>query len=242
MREVRDKFLRHSRIGFSPFDRLFDGYNGFSPELCRLMAVSPALRERIEKHFVRPLTLVLGLIHDYTLGGAHAEELGLRFEAGLADSPKLTRMSLDEARKAVAVLDAMKRGAPLPDPVLNEISRLLSERAMASPPVRWALIDTVAIYAQAVLWRLQGVNRSSIGRLLADSFDQWAIRMPVTQARQDLGSYETRQELAFLKQCLRRTPQARRQFGKRLRAGFPEHDRLEDLLGEAADFPQRRPS
>jgi hypothetical protein len=241
MRELRDKFLLHSQSGFNFFDRLFEDYYGFTPEARRLMAVSPVLRERIEKHFVRPLTLVLGLIHDYTLGGAHAEELGRRFEAGLAASPELNRMSLDEVREAVALLDAVKSGAPLPDPVLSEVSRLLAERAVASPPVRWALIDTVAIYARALLWRLLGVSRSGIGRMLADSFDRWAIQMPFTGAWRDLGKYETRQELAFLKQCLLRAPEARRQFGKRLLAGFPEDDRLQDLLADAGYF-SRRPS
>jgi hypothetical protein len=243
MRQARDQFLflRRSEVGFSFFDRLFFDYYGFSPEVCRLMVVSPELRERVEKQLVRPLTLVLGLIHDYTLGQADAEELGRLFEAGLAASPELESMSREEVWEAVNVLRGARRGGPLADPVLLEISRVLGERAMASPPVRWALMDTVAIYADALLWRHAGTDPSGIGRLLAASFNEWAPEMPLIPVWRNLGKDEIRQELAFLKRCLLRTPKALQEFGQRLVAEFPDDPRLPDLLVEAGYFSAGRP-
>src|SRR6266850_4230522 len=227
MRRVREQllFLQRSEAGFSFFDRLFFDYFGFSPEACRMMAVAPELRERVEKRFVRPLTLVLALIHDYTWGQADAEELGRLFETGLAVSPELESMSREEVWEAVSLLSRARRGALAADPVLHEISRLLGERAMGSSPVRWALMDTVSIYAQALLWRHAGTDPSGIGRLLAASFNEWAPEMPLTPVWRNLADYEIRQELAFLKCCLLRTPKARHDFGLRLLAEFPDDPR-----------------
>lgn len=242
MRQVRDKFLRRSYVGFSFFDKLFYDYYGFSPEVCRLMAFSPALRERVEKHFVRPLTLALSLIHAYTLDQADAAELGRRFEAGLQASPELSGMSSEEVFEAVGVLDAVRRGDPLPDPTLSEISRLLSGRAMTSEPVRWALMDTVAVYARALVWRQEGVSTAAIGERLATYFDEWAVEMPFTDVWSGLAKYEIGQELAFLQKCLLRTPQARMRFAERLVNAFPDDARLPGLLAAAGYTSERRPS
>jgi hypothetical protein len=243
MRQVREQllFLQRSEAGFSFFDRLFYDYYGFSPEACRMVAVAPGLRELLEKRFVRPLTLVLALIYDYTLGQADAEQLGRRFETGLAVSPELEGMSRQEVWEAVR-LSRARRGALSADPVLNEISRILGERAMAGSPVRWALMETVSIYAQALLWRQAGTDSSGIGRFLAASFDEWAAEMPLTPAWRTFANYEIRAELAFLKGCLLRTPRALHGFGRRLLAEFPADPRLPDLLTEAGYLSTGTPS
>ncbi len=238
LRQVRDSFLRRSEIGFSFFDWLFEDYYSFSPEVCRLMAISPPLRDRIERDFVRPLTLVLTLIHTYSLGGA----LGERFESDLAAAPQLTAMSREEVSEAIRVLQVVSRGDVTSDPVLTQLSSLLSTRAIGSPPVRWALMEPVEIYANALLWRLDGVGIDVIDRHLADRFDAWAAEMPLTNVWSTLAKYEIRQELVFLKQCLLRTPQARQRFAERLCEYFPNDLRLPELLLEAEYFSERRPS
>jgi hypothetical protein len=55
LRSVRDQVLRKSDIGFDFFQHLFHDYYGFSPQVCKLMARSPDLQERIRLYFVGPL-------------------------------------------------------------------------------------------------------------------------------------------------------------------------------------------
>lgn len=242
LRQVRDSFLRRSEIGFSFFDWLFEDYYGFSPEVCRLMAISPALRDRVERDFVRPLTLVLTLIHTYSLGEAGPAALGERFASDLAAAPQLTALSRDEVSEALRVLNVVSRGDVTSDPALTQLSSLLSARAVASPPVRWALMEPVEIYANALLWRLDGVSIDAIGQRLADRIDAWAAEMPLTSVWSSLAKYEIRQELIFLKQCLLRSPAARQRFAERLCNHFPDDLRLPALLLEAEYFSERRPS
>jgi len=186
--------------------------------------------------------LALQLIHDYTLGRVGPEELGARFATGLSTAPELEHMSHDDLSDAVTIIERVKCGVHLNDPVLNEISQVLSRRAMASPPIRWALIDTVATYAQALIWRSEGVDRREIGLRLAARFDEWAVQMPFTGVWRDLAKYEIRQELAFLEQCLLRTPESRGRFAERLIAAFPDDERLPELLVETGYLSSRRPS
>jgi hypothetical protein len=242
LRQVRDSFLRRSEIGFSFFDWLFEDYYAFSPEVCRLMAISPELRDRIERDFVRPLTLALTLIHTYSLGESGPEALGERFASDLSAAPQLTAMSRADVSEAIRVLQVVSRGDLTADPVLTQLSSLLSARAITSPPVRWALMEPVEIYANALLWRLDGVEIDIIGRRLTDRFDAWAAEMPLTNVWSSLAKYEIRQELIFLKRCLLRTPQARQRFAERLCEYLPSDLRLPELLLEAEYFSQRRPS
>jgi hypothetical protein len=242
LRQVRDSFLRRSEIGFSFFDWLFEDYYGFSPEVCRLMAVSAPLRARIERDFVRPLTMILTLIHDYTLGEVGMDELGRRFESGLAAAPELAALSRDQVVEALHVFRAVRLGTALPEPALTELSELLSARAFTSPPIRWALMDTVQIYADALLWRLDNERTEEIGRRLAARFDAWAAQMPFTGIWKSLARYEIRQELIFLKHCLLRSDEARRQFGERMLEHFPDDPRIPELLLEAEYFSVRRSS
>jgi hypothetical protein len=103
-------------------------------------------------------------------------------------------------------------------------------------------MDTVEIYANALLWRLDGASTDAIGNRLAASFDAWAVQMPLTGIWQSLAKYEIRQELVFLKRCLLRSEEARLRFGHRLLERFPDDRRLPELLLEAEYFSARRPS
>jgi hypothetical protein len=242
LRQVRDSFLRRSEIGFSFFDWLFEDYYAFSPQVCRLMAISAPLRERIDREFVRPLTMILTLIHDSTLCEVEPVELGRRFESGLATMLQLSGMSRVQVVEALRVLQAVRIGAALSDPALTELSELLNAHAFSSPPVRWALMDTVEIYANALLWYLDGEASEEIGRRLSARIDSWAAQMPLTGIWRSLAIYEIRQELIFLKRCLLRNDDARRQFGERLLEHFPDDRRLPGLLVEAEYISQRRPA
>ena len=98
------------------------------------------------------------------------------------------------------------------------------------------------IFANALLWRLDGAASEEIGRRLAARFDSWAVQMPFTPVWQSLARYEIRLELTFIKRCLLRSPEARHQFGERLVERFPDDHRLPELLLEVEYFSAGRPS
>lgn len=216
LRQVRDHFLRRSNVGFDFFDQLFDDYYNFSPEICRMMAASPDLTHLIEIYFVMPLTRCLTLIQNYTLGGLDYPQLGARFFSDLEASPELASMSIADLRRALDLLSGMTDESVTLGPSLDKLWLLLDARARSSDFVRWALMDTIEIYVNALIWRLEGFGPDEIGQRLAEKFEQWGPQMPLTETWKSLSSYAVAQELAFLKQSLLRTGEARLRFGERL--------------------------
>ena len=230
LRQLRDRFLRGSEVGFDFFDRLHYDYYNFSPEVCRWMSGSGELRQLVELYFVKPLTLCLGLIHDYTLGGCDTEELGARFEAGLQAAPQLLVLGPEELRQVRALLagDWSAQG------IWADLGQLLNERAAASEPVRWALLATIGMYVDALEWRLQGLGTTELGERLARSIDQWGAQLPLTEVWGRLSQYALAEELGFLRRALLPRPAARRQFAQRLldhAGGDPRFTRALDQTG-----------
>jgi hypothetical protein len=239
LRQVRDRVLRQSNVGFEFFDQLHYDYYNFSPQICRMMAMSPVLLRQIDVFFVKPLTLCLGLMQDYTLGGCAAQELGERFERGLQTSPELLALSNEELEKGLVVLRTGTQQLGAMEPAWEAIGRLLEERAYSSQYVRWALVDPVTIYAQAMKSRNQGTSPAETGRQLAASFDRWSVDLPLTDGWRTMSQYAIREELNFLKKALFREPTARKQFASRLLCHLGRDQSVERLLVEAEYLPER---
>lgn len=239
LRQVRDRVLRRSNVGFEFFDQLHYDYYNFSPQICRMMAMSPVLLRQIDVFFVKPLTLCLGLMQDYTLGGCAAEELGERFERGLQSSPELLALSNEELEKGLAVLRTGTQQLGAMEPAWEAIGRLLEERAYSSQYVRWALVDPVTIYAQAMRSRNEGTSPAETGSQLALGFDRWSVDLPLTDGWRTMSHYAIREELNFLKQALFREPTARKQFAARLLYHLGRDPRVERLLVESEYLPER---
>ncbi len=238
LRQVRDRFLRRSDVGFDFFEHLHYDYYGFSPEVCQLMGRSGDLTRLVELFFVKPLTLCLNLIQDYTMNGCSPKELGMRFEAGLQTSPELLLLNSDELRKLEILLSRMRDESMLVDPSLDELWRILNERASTSPYITWALRDTIEIYVAAMIWRNDAYDSAEIGKRLAARFDQWGARMPLTDIWKTLSKYAIAQELDFLKKALLCSDDARFQFGRRLAEHLLLDERVIALLIDAGFFPK----
>jgi hypothetical protein len=212
LRRVRDQFLRRSSIGSDFFGRLHYDYYAFSPQVCRLMAESKETRRLIEMYFVRPLVICLNLICDRALETCTAPELGARFLSAVEKAPCLAVLSREEA---LEVLDLI-RGRPgkaLPDPRLAE---LIEQRGRTSEYVRWALIEPLEFFVEALLWRLEECSAEEIGTRLAHAIDRWGARLPITGVWNDLSNRAFREELRFLNTTLLRNPGARTRFAQRL--------------------------
>jgi hypothetical protein len=200
--EENTRFLRRAEAGFGLFDQLCYEHYRFSMEACRTLGGAP---------FVKASTLCLLLIHDYSSGRVGAEELGKRFEAGIATSPELAEL----ARESV-----------------GELARLLAERDCLSAAAPWALVDTVEIYVDALGLRRAGAGVTEIGLTLIERFEEWASEMPLSEAWSGAPDAEILRELLFLRRSLLRTEQVWHQFSHRLAARFPDDRRLARLVAQ----------
>jgi len=226
LRDVRDRFLRRSEIGFDFFDRLHDDYYRFSPQVCRMMAKDERLRQFIASFFVRPLAAMLDLIHRYTAMNQSAEEIGAAFAALMEQRADLGA-ALDEAQKQLAALRGSTEDMPW-----QPLAELLRDRALPSDTVRWALIEVLLMFADAVEWSRAGMEPPEIGRRLALAIDAWGTRMPLTPVWPTLSRYTLARELDFLKRALLRTPGAREVIARRLVETFGSDPRIAAVLEE----------
>lgn len=227
LRRVRDGLLRRSEIGFDFFARLHDDYYGFSPEVCRLMAVEPDVLPVVRDCYVRPLTLCLGLVFAYTAGGVEVGALGQRLVDAVQQSLALASASTADLRAAVAMLD----GGPVPgrfsSPGLVALAQLLHEHARGSRTVEWALLQPIRLMIAAVEQIRAGATADEVGSGFATAIDAWAVDVPLSGVWYGLSRYAMREELAFLGRVLLRGPAARRRFAARLL----EHvDRRADVM------------
>jgi hypothetical protein len=238
LRQIRDSFLRRSEVGYSFFNQLHYDYYGFSPEVCRMMAVSPQLVALIELYFVKPLTQCLQLIYDYQVNRCSTDELGKRFEMGLTNVPELTQLSLQDLQRVLRLLGDLEQNSMEPELAITGLGHLLAERAASSPYIRWAIMDTISMYVHALLDRLAGMSTVSIGQRFANRIEEWSIQMPLSDIWYTLSRYAIAQELAFLKRALLRTKEAQRRFGQRLVDYCSGDARIVELLIDAGYLSQ----
>ncbi len=227
LRRVRDEFLRRSSVGLDFFDRLHDDYYGFSPQVCRLMAEAPGMRDRIGDYFVRPLVLCLDMVHAYSLGTTGAA-LGARFAAGIESSPVLRSLSSEQAVEALNLIRG-RAGKTLPE---RSLAELIESRARPSEYVRWAVMEPLEFYVEAVMGRLEGRSLEATGAWLGSAIDAWAARLPVTEVWMRLSNRGFREELQFLGTALLRTPEARARFAARLPEGVCYGEVRKRILAE----------
>ena len=229
LRRVRDQFLRRSSVGLDFFDRLHYDYYAFSPQVCRLMSGSPQTRQLVERCFVRPLVDCLQLVRDYALATCPAAELGARFLARVEGNPYLNSLGRAEIAEALDLL----RGTPGAVVQERALGALVEQLARPSEYVRWALMEPLETYIQALIWRIDGCAASEIGERLGVAIDGWGARMPVTAAWNDLSNRALREELEFLKTALLKSPAARAEFARRLPASFWHDEARARLLANA---------
>ena len=226
LRSLRDGYLRRSEAGFAFFGRLHEAYYGFSPEVVRLMAAHAGLRDVVLRRYVRPLVSALQTIEDYTLGGMRGAELTRQLREHGDDSTEAELALLDGDAAATADLSGPER----------ELSATLIAHAGRDPYVRWALIDPLFLHRTARRAAAARLTNEEIGRTLAAAIDGWAAQLPIEDFWPSLTRSEARGELRFLADCLLVTADARRRFGMRLAAAFPDTRAIHAALADEPDF------
>ena len=212
LRQIRDRFLRRSEIGYDFFEHLHYDYYAFSPEVCRAMAGDPQLVSDIAAYYVRPLTAFLTLAYARLVEGVSARALGKQF---VTDIPlQLRETTPDAVERAIETITA----AAAPELATPRLPTTPTY-AVQSQYVRWALIDTITIYLEAIVQHKRGASPDRIGAAIACRLDRWASNLPITQVWAELSDYAFAEELAFLDSCLlpisRRSPAIRRPAAER---------------------------
>ena len=249
LRQMRDGLLRRSEVGFEFFRDLHEGYYGFSPEVCRMMAREPALRDQVLAFYVRPLVLVLRLLERYTLGGLRGASLAAFFEEDLGRALDVAALGEAELALAASILRSPGEGlgealaevlagsapgmsGPSMSEVYLELAVLLRDVAVPDEHARWGLIEPLGIYLAALLERRRGADAAALAASLEPVFDEWAGRLPIAGGWVSLSRDELREELGFLSRALLVSDASRRTFGGRLAERFPRERRLLETLAE----------
>jgi hypothetical protein len=238
LRDIRDRALRKSEIGFDFFDRLFVDYYQFSPRVVDLMGGDPTLRTFIRTYFVRPLIAALQLFHAHTVSHVPPEELERRLDLAVREWPEVGALGVTDLAALRQILSpGSDRGAlarlPYSASALNEMATLLDARALTSPYVKWALVDVMMILVQALEWRAAGTSEG--GRRLAAAIDSWSTRMPISPIWAQLSRHEIAEGLEFLRRTLLRESWGQRLFASRLVEAFPHSARIKDATSRFAE-------
>lgn len=230
LRQLRDRNLRKSEIGFDFFERLHADYYQFSPRVVTMMGTDSPLRGFIRTYFVRPLVSALELVHSHTIDHVPPEELERRLDAKLRNSPEIEGLGagdLAALREMITSSTDRSAAARLPrsdSANLGELATLLDTRALSSPYIRWALADVLLMYMQALEWRAAGA--ADVGVRFAAAIDAWSTRMPISPVWPNLSRHELVEELDFLRRTLLRGPASQREFARRLVETFPGDARI----------------
>jgi Effector protein len=231
LRDIRDRYLRPLEVGFDFFEQLHRDYYTFSPQVCTMMARSPDLKFMIGAYFVRPLTQILRLIYAYTAEGCAPDELGERFDAMVTVSPLLASLDTERIDELSQILG--QQALPCRPGQGQEIAfleALLRERAHSSPLVHWGLVEPLLMYLGGMRRRIVPDTFETLGAWLAATIDEWASRVPITEAWSRLSWHDRAGELDCLARVLLPTRSARSRFAERLLEFFEGNPRMDELL------------
>lgn len=229
LREVRDGFLRRTEVGFSFFQKLLHDYYAFSPQVSTVMAQKPDLSQLVLEGYVRPLIITLRLLQLHAFEEPTDAKLGRVFTNYHPEAA--------EAADKLALLDrarAYSQGEIASgERATEELAQILHERAWSSEHVRWALIEPVRIYGEALGAYVAGSKRAEIGRTLRQAFVAWAAEMPLDHVWASLSANQLKRELSTFETGLLRSSKAKSRFRKRLVDRFGHLTAVGTLLGRS---------
>lgn len=229
LRELRDRFLRKTEVGFAFFQKLLHDYYAFSPQVCTVMAQKPALSRLVLEGYVRPLIIALRLLQLYAFDRPTDARLGRAFADYQPEAAEAAdKLALLERARAYSQGE-IETG----EPATEELVQILRERAWSSDHVRWALIEPVRIYGEALGAYAAGSKRADIGRILRQAFVAWAADMPLDHVWASLSAKQLKRELNTFETGLLRSSRAKSRFRKRLVDRFGDLTAIGTLLGRS---------
>ncbi len=223
LRRLRDGLLRGTRIGHQLFDAIHEEYYRFSVSVARTAAADERAREMVDRWLVRPLvrTLELAAAHftepeTSSLAEALAEDANSGFLAelgGPANWRRLRSLLEDAARGEVPFALPILGG-----PAAAKIFRALAANLPDCPHVRWAIVQPLALYAEARARYAESGSSRSAGAWLEAQFEAWLAEIPFEQVFAGLTTREIATDLDVLATRIFARQAVRHRIGARLLA------------------------
>jgi len=257
LRNLRDSILRRGAVGTDFFDRLHSDYYAFSPQVCQTMAVSSRILDIVRERFVAPLVCGLELIRDFTIGEAPASQLGARLDeqlSGQSFSARPTAEALQNGRSFLASLladdapdlDGIRAlsesaGSLVVEDVgleaddLSALAGALQPAAFGSAHIRWALLEVVAIWFDAAIAVLSGMESRSAGAQLEERLIEWAGDIPLSPIWDEFTPFQADRAILELGSVLLQRRRSRERFCDRLYSTRPWLSPVPGRLAIAAD-------
>jgi hypothetical protein len=213
LREVRDRFLRRTEVGYAFFDQLHYDYYGFSPQVVTLMAGDPELHRVVLRGYVEPLLEIWEFMVARSVSpGLSDGKLGQLFVDHLPPA-QMRRERLEWFRQIEPTwADDEPAGGVVP----GELLSLLRERAWPHESVQWALVRSLLVYHEGLTMVIDGHDVDAVGRRLRSLIDDWTADFPIAGFWGELTADQVAAELAVCDEYLLQTDVARERFRQRL--------------------------
>lgn len=217
LRKVRDRFLRSTEVGEEFFNHLFYDYYSFSPEICRMMAKDSNLTSLIRDIFVGPFVCMLNVLLAYSDKPFDFEFLGQEYKDNflkICDSENTDFSALAKCKKVLKDYEINKNeiSEVISDFESDDLVTILKRKAASSIFIRWAMLDMMFIFFETYELYASGATPEEYGKFLAQSFESWAPKIPITPIWKNLSTYSFREELKLLDQTILKTPRAKNNF------------------------------
>ena len=227
-RHYREHTLRGSDVGDDFFDTLHHRYYAFSPEVVRLMGHRPALGPVVRERYVLPLLAAVELLMRYAQGRGSGLAALLREQRARADCADAFGAGPVGILRAGLALAADPDGPDLSGLLDRDdtggfggLVRIVDTRAARDGVLNWALLETVRLWADAMLAVHAGAGDGEVEAPLRRSIADWLGRLPIGDLWLRFSRLKAAEELGHLDQFLF-DHQARVRFAGRLADAVPE--------------------
>jgi hypothetical protein len=233
LRDIRDRILRRTEIGFAFFDELHYDYYGFSPQACSIMSDDAEIAPLVLEGYVVPFLTMLRTLKAYAFDDCDDSALGHLFLAAVGETDQRER-SIDITSR---IIEYWTGAHHFEDSAVGHLARLIREKAWPSEYLRWGLFDPIDIYLEILRLAQGHSDPSYVGSALRNSIDRWAPSTPVHDVWRGLAPSRLAEELEWLERHFFKSNQSRAVFRGRLLNAHGDLRQIRDLCVKAREAP-----
>lgn len=232
LRCVRDHFVRSTEIGHAFFEKFFQDYYSFSPQVCKIMARNPNVSLHLLEGYINPLLDFWKIMIERSRQHFSDVDLGATFVRQHPDRTQ-AQSRLDALRRTVRYwLNQDSNDAEVP----AELITLLRDRAWPSNHMQWALVAPVRIYHDLLTLYLDGADEETIGREFNRALESWAPEVPLSEVWASLPTEQVVKELEFCNNALLQSASNKKRFHRRLKDRFRGITSIDVVLNGLTDI------
>ena len=218
LRSVRDHFVRSTEIGFAFFEKFFDEYYSFSPQVCTIMAGKDTLSAQMKYGFIEPLLSFWRLMISRS-----QEDLD---EEAMVEVFIHSHTDLTAAQETLDKLELTLKhwiednSIESEDESARVLIDFLKERAWHCKHIQWALVEPVKIYHKLLQLLINEYQRSMMTSVLSHELETWLTEFPMHHVWASLTEDEIEQELNYCDNILFKTESIKTKYRQKLLQKF----------------------